>query len=346
MKPRFALAVAALLVRSALAAEAPPSFRDARLEDGSGLTPGRALERIGRGATPEWMGFSVAAIPKVGDVCCFTSGFEVRGCSLADRDGSWGTNVQDAPSVATDMYVLVEAKGGRPTGMRLVSPSCSVDGAGRRLLWLGRVDPEASLGFLGSLLERGDGDDDLGNKALMAIAYHADGRADDLIAKRALDRSLDEDSRQQAIFWAGVARGEAGFQLLERVLASEADGDLRQHAVFALSQSWAAGAVERIKRAAVEDRDPQVRAHALFCLSQTKAPDAGEWIAGRLDAESSDHVREQAVFALSQLPDATDWLLRVLRSRREPETVRQALFWLGQSKDPRALEEIEKILDR
>ncbi len=66
----------------------------------------------------------------------------------------------------------------------------------------------------------------------------------------------------------------------------------------------------------------------------------------RLDAEEDDHVREQAVFALSQLKDGTDWLLKVLRSKRDPETIRRALFWLGQSDDPRAFQEIEKILDK
>jgi HEAT repeat protein len=104
--------------------------------------------------------------------------------------------------------------------------------------------------------------------------------------------------------------------------------------------------VDRIKQAAVEDRDPDVRAHALFSLSQTRSKGAGEWIVSRLDAEKDDHVREQAVFALSQLPDGTDWLLHVLRSKRDTETVRHALFWLGQSKDPRAFDELEKILDR
>jgi HEAT repeat protein len=96
----------------------------------------------------------------------------------------------------------------------------------------------------------------------------------------------------------------------------------------------------------VEDKDPEVRSHALFSLSQTNDPTAGEWIVGRLDAEKDDDVREQAVFALSQLDDGTDWLLKVLRSKRDPETMRRALFWLGQSNDPRALEEISKILDR
>jgi HEAT repeat protein len=182
--------------------------------------------------------------------------------------------------------------------------------------------------------------------ALAAIAYHADARADALIEKRALDRSLAKDDRKQAIFWAGNARGEAGCRLVERVLSSDPSGEIREHAVFALTQSPVPGASERIKRVALEDRDKEVRAQALFWLAQTNADGAGEWIVGRLDAEDNEYVREQAVFALSQLKDGTDWLLKVLRSKRDSETIRRALFWLGQSDDPRALKEIEKILEK
>ena len=40
-------------------------------------------------------------------------------------------------------------------------------------------------------------------------------------------------------------------------------------------------------------------------------------------------MREQAVFALSQLRDGTDWLLNVLRSKRDPEMVRRACSGLA-----------------
>jgi hypothetical protein len=196
------------------------------------------------------------------------------------------------------------------------------------------VEDGASLSALAGLV---DSDEErVSDTALLAIAYHEDARADALLEKRAFDRSLPEKAREQAIFWAGQARGQAGFRLLERVLTAEADG----------GQSSVPEAPDRIKRVAVEDRDADVRAHALFSLTQTEAPGSGEWIVGRLDREQDDHVREQAVFALSQLDDGTDWLLKVLRSKRDPETIRRALFWLGQSEDPRALREIEKILDR
>jgi hypothetical protein len=346
MKNTLAVLAAALLGLSARAVDAPASIENVLAEVRSGVSPVAALDGVGRGKSAEWVGWSVQAVPAARDVCCFTTNFKRRGCSLTERDNSWGTSDQFERSGATELHVLVEVKGGQPRRLRVVSSSCPVDGAKRRLVWLGPVDPGASLAALSRLLETSVGENDLEETALAAIAYHDDARADALIEKRAFDRSLSEDLRKQAIFWAGSARGEAGYRLVERVLSSEPSGDMREHAVFALTESSVPGAVERIKRVALDDRNNEVRAQALFWLAQTNAKGAGEWIVGRLDAEKDDHVREQAIFALSQLKDGTDWLLQILRSKRDPETIRRALFWLGQSDDPRALQEIEKILEK
>jgi len=303
------------------------------------------LKEAGRGKA-EWVGWSVTAVSQANDVCCFTSHFKRRGCTLSDRDNSWGTTDRDVPTGPVELYVLVEVKDGAPSRLRLMSSTCPVDGSDRHVVWIGAVEPDASLDALGRLLASTGGEKGMRDEALAAVALHASARADTMIEQRAFDRSLTKNERENAIFWAGNARGEAGYKLLERVLTTEPMGDLREHAVFALTQTHLPGAVDRIKRVAVEDRDNDVRAQALFWLSQTNAEGAGAWIVARLDAEKDDHVREQAVFALSQLKDGTDWLLRLLRERRDPETVRHALFWLGQSDDPRALEEIEKILER
>ena len=346
MKSTIAFVAAAMLGLSAWAVDAPASIENVLAEVRSGVSPIAALDGVGRGKTAEWVGWSVPAVPAARDVCCFTTNFKRRGCSLTDRDNSWGTSDRFEGSGATELYVLVEVKGGVPSRVRVMSSSCPVDGAKRRLVWLGPVDPGPSLAALSRLLDANVSENDVEETALAAIAYHADARADGLLEKRAFDRSLSEDLRKQAIFWAGDARGEAGYRLVERVLSSEPSGDIREHAVFALTQSSVPGAADRIKRVALEDRDNDVRAQALFWLAQTNAEGAGEWIVGRLDAEKDDHVREQAVFALSQLKDGTDWLLKVLRSKRDSETIRRALFWLGQSDDPRALQEISKILER
>jgi len=57
-------------------------------------------------------------------------------------------------------------------------------------------------------------------------------------------------------------------------------------------------------------------------------------------------VKKKAVFALSQLPrdEGVPLLIQVARSNRNPVVRKQAIFWLGQSNDPRALNFFEEVL--
>jgi len=57
-------------------------------------------------------------------------------------------------------------------------------------------------------------------------------------------------------------------------------------------------------------------------------------------------VRDAAVFALSQRPknEGVPALLRLAQNDADPEIRRKAVFWLGQSDDPRALNFFEQVL--
>jgi HEAT repeat protein len=54
------------------------------------------------------------------------------------------------------------------------------------------------------------------------------------------------------------------------------------------------------------------------------------------------------VFALSQRPreEGIPALIAVAKTNRDPEIRRKALFWLGQSEDPRALDLFEQLLTK
>ena len=332
-----ALAVAlGFALAGAAAAGEPPRLGDARIETVAGTAPAAAIAAA-RGEAL-WIGWSVATVAGAESVCCGWSEGSVRACSLAEEDRGW--SMTDDRGSPRRLFVLAEAAGGRVRRLKQFSPDCAVDGDGRRVVWLDEVATGASLDALEPLLAAAE---EVRERAHAAIAFHDDPRADRILERRALDRSLDGQQREHAIFWAGNLRGEAGYRLLERVLSGE-EPDLRRHALFALTQSSHPGAIDRLKRAAAGDPDDEVRSQGLFWLAQSDAPGAGEWILDRMAAERDDQVREQAVFALSQLDDGADWLLRVLRESRDPRVVRQALFWLGDSDDPRALAELEKIL--
>lgn len=91
------------------------------------------------------------------------------------------------------------------------------------------------------------------------------------------------------------------------------------------------------------------RKQAVFWLGQAAGEAATAGLAELADSErDGDDIRKQAVFALSQRPkeEGVPALIRVAKRSTSAEVRRTALFWLGQSDDPRALALFEEILTR
>lgn len=131
-------------------------------------------------------------------------------------------------------------------------------------------------------------------------------------------------------------------------LAERAGGEAGDEAIFAATLADSAAVWPRLLRIARRDDVPsRTRKQAVFWLGQA----AGDTVAATLEPLAVDdrvdrEVREQAVFALSQRPrdEGVPALLRIARANRDPEIRRKAIFWLGQSEDPRALALFEELL--
>ena len=99
-----------------------------------------------------------------------------------------------------------------------------------------------------------------------------------------------------------------------------------------------------------DDRAPRrSRSSAVFWLSQQAGDAATKGLTDIVDDDSEDReIREQAVFGLSQLPkdQGVPILMHAAKTNRDPQVRRKALFWLGQSDDPRVLGFLEEILNR
>jgi hypothetical protein len=133
-------------------------------------------------------------------------------------------------------------------------------------------------------------------------------------------------------------------------LARSERGSMGEKAIF--PATLADSAViwpELIRIARNSDLPRSTRNNAVFWLGQA----AGEAATRGLneivvDNDVDREVREQAVFALSQRPreEGVPALIAVARTNKDPEIRKKALFWLGQSHDPRAIDLFEELLSK
>jgi hypothetical protein len=52
------------------------------------------------------------------------------------------------------------------------------------------------------------------------------------------------------------------------------------------------------------------------------------------------------VYSELDTPDAVDTLFRIARNERDPELQKKALFWLGESDDPRVAQFLEELISQ
>ncbi len=104
-----------------------------------------------------------------------------------------------------------------------------------------------------------------------------------------------------------------------------------------------------IKIARNPNLSTEVRKSAVFWVGQAAATAATQGLAEVVgDAALNRDVRESAVFALSQRPhdEGIPVLLATARTDKDARIRKSAIFWLGQSDDPRALAYFEEVLSK
>ena len=132
--------------------------------------------------------------------------------------------------------------------------------------------------------------------------------------------------------------------LAEQTANTGVGGDLVLPAVLADSVTiWPS-----LVRIARNERLPRkTRERAVFWLGQAAGEAAGQALDSIAGDDRGDRdVRKQAIFALSQRDrnEGVPALIRIARTNTDPALRKTALFWLGQSEDPRAISLFEEIL--
>jgi hypothetical protein len=328
-----------------------PRIQNAKLET---VTASRDLRQqietlAARQTGTGWIAYAVPAVESHRTICCSDGGWQDRGCCgscrLESEHNNYSGSRDDCPDLdQKDVAVFYRVEDKKVDSIRLFTENCQVDAGGLLVTVISGADPKQSVTYLSAFVMNLDSR--LGNRALDAIAEHADPSAD-----AALDRFVTADQpekiREHAAFWLGVARGQHGYATLKHLIESDPDEHFRDKLTFPLSQSNVPDAQEELIHVAKQDSSSRVRGQALFWLAQKAGKKVAGAITDAIDNDPDTDVKKKAVFALSQMPDheGVPKLIEVARNNKNPAVRKQAVFWLGQSNDPRALDFIETVLE-
>jgi HEAT repeat protein len=176
----------------------------------------------------------------------------------------------------------------------------------------------------------------------IAVLYRIADREVERIRVASLECPLDVGGL--TLHWLTDVRAGDSVDWLA-VLAADDSRRVANTATMAIALHADARATDRLIALARDGKTNAVRGTALFWVAQRAGDKATGTITQALEDPETE-VRKKAVFALSQLPkdEGIPKLIDVARNHRDVAVRRQAMFWLGQSRDPRALAFFEQIL--
>lgn len=214
------------------------------------------------------------------------------------------------------------------------------------VFWLSQVEGDQAVAALDSIL-RSSSDQGVQEKAVFALSQHDSDRARAALRAYAERPGLSSTLRERAIFWIGQSGGAENEAFLRNLFGRLKEDDLRQKVIFSISQMGGPENGRWLLGVARDRSQPmETRKQALFWAGQSGVPLAD--LAALYNSADDRAMREQLVFVYSQReePAAVDKLLEIARRDPDPEMRKKALFWLGQSEDPRAAKGLQDIIEQ
>ncbi|MHB8054488.1 MAG: HEAT repeat domain-containing protein [Candidatus Aminicenantales bacterium] len=241
--------------------------------------------------------------------------------------------------------LLCDGRTGALLDAAVLDPERSYEFSGSPVYWLGFVAGGESLAFIEKLY-RANPDSDIREKMIFLVSCHAEPRVYDVLHGIALE-DQDVEVRRSAVFWLGNIGDARALAGLKEIFRKDRDPEIREHVIFALSLRKEKEAVVEMIRIAKEDHDGDIREKAVFWLGQKASEESVKALKDIVQSPTEeDKLKEQAVFALSQLPreKSVPILIDIAKNHKRASVRKKAMFWLGQSGDPAALQFFEEIL--
>jgi HEAT repeat protein len=213
------------------------------------------------------------------------------------------------------------------------------------VFWLSQVP--GSTGLLEEIL-KGNGDENIKEKALFSLSQQNEPRAQQILRDLAGRDNENSDLREKAIFWLGQRRSAENTQFLRSLYSRLTNEDLKEKILFSLSQQRGAGNEQWLMDIALNPKeDIELRKKALFWAGQSGV--AISEMSTLYNRMNDTEMKEQIIFVLSQRQSdraAMDKLFDIAKNEKDAELRKKAIFWLGQSRDPRVQQFLMDLINR
>lgn len=210
------------------------------------------------------------------------------------------------------------------------------------VFWMSQTSDPRVVDVLEDMLLRST-DRTLQEKAIFSLSQVSSPRAGDVLRAYVERKDAPADMRGNAIQWLGQRSGDVTY--LRDLYARVTEREIKDKIIWGLSQSRAGRpALLEIARNTREHND--LRGQAIFWLGQGSS-NVADLTALYATLDNTD-LKNQVLFSISQSSDraALDMLIEVARSDKDKSSKEQAIFWIGQSRDPRAIKFLEELIKR
>lgn len=215
------------------------------------------------------------------------------------------------------------------------------------VFWLSQVPGEETVIALDSVL-RASEDPAVQEKAIFAISQHRSARGAAILRDYAQRQNAPVNLREQAIFWLGQRRSTENAQFLRDLYPKMDNDELKDKIIFSVSQMGGAENYRWMMDIALnQNENIDRRKQALFWAGQSRGVDIADLV--RLyDSMKDREMREQLIFVYSQRRDAAalDKLFDIGRNDPDRELRKKAIFWIGQSRSPRAAQYLQELINQ
>jgi len=213
------------------------------------------------------------------------------------------------------------------------------------VFWLSQVGSDRAVTALDSILRTAT-DPELQDKAIFALSQIHQPRAGQILRDYAGNERAPDEAREKAIFWLGQQRSPENAAFLRGLYAKLTGEELKEKVIFSLSQMGGADNGRWLMDIALNEREPvEMRKKALFWAGQTGSN--LEQLVGLYDRMQNQEIKDQLIFVYSQrhAAGALDQLIQIAKTEHDKELRKKAIFWLGQSHDPRAAQVLLEIIN-